>query len=174
VILDRSRRRWAPESAQPGADPAFETAVSATVSAVMRLVREGYAVEVVDGDGNALSDPIGSGETADVEALAARFATLVTRADDSNAGLGRVAATLPAGVTGPVVVITGRLTDDDADALAPLGAQSALPVLLAVDSPRGSVERTRAYGWHAAALGQEGEIAAAWANAVERGPARVG
>src|SRR6478752_122831 len=47
VVIDRGALRWATEAMfAPGADPGFETAISACVSAVARLVYDGYAVEV--------------------------------------------------------------------------------------------------------------------------------
>lgn len=172
VVLDRGAGRWgAGALLAPGSDPAFETGVSACVSAVMRLVREGYAVSVLDSDGNALSDPIGGGEVFDVEALATQFATLTARRGDD---LAHVAALFAGVLTGPVVLITGRLTDDDALALAPVAHHSGLPVLVAVGSSPDVVSRVGAFGWHATGVAPDGDLARAWDGAVDRGTSRVG
>jgi uncharacterized protein (DUF58 family) len=172
VVLDRGERRWSPgATTAPGADPAFETAVSMCVSAVSRLVREGYAVDVVDSDGASLADAITAGETAEVEVLAARFATLTARAGD---GLGRVTSLFAGTLTGPVVVVTGRIEPADVEALAPLAHHSALPVLLAVGPSEEQVDRLRAFGWHTAALAADDDLGAAWTRAAERGPVDVG
>lgn len=171
VVLDRSALRWGTEALlAPGEDPAFETGVSAAVSAVMRLVREGYTVEIVDSDGTELSEPIGGGEIADVEALAAQLATLTTRRGDD---LPHVVVLFAGVLTGPVVVVTGRLDDRDALALAPAAHHSSLPVLLTVGSRADAVGRARGYGWHAASAYAEQDPALAWDTALTRGADRV-
>jgi uncharacterized protein (DUF58 family) len=167
VVLDRSAARWgAGASSAPGADPGFEAAVSASVSAVMRLTREGYTVEVVDSDGIPLSEPVEAGEVHDVEALATALATMTARAGDD---LRRVPALFAGILTGPVVVVTAMVTPDDAEALAPLAHHSALPVLLALDTPAAAVDRVRAAGWHASAFSAYDDLADAWETAIERG-----
>ncbi|TFV80970.1 DUF58 domain-containing protein [Microbacterium sp. dk485] len=171
VVLDRGVLRWGSDAIlAPGLDPAFETGVSAAVSAVMQLVREGYSVELMDSNGVPLSDPLAGGEVFDVEALAAQLATLTTRKGDD---LARVAALFAGVVTGPVVVVTGRLSASDTEALAPLAHHSALPVLLGVGAASDAVDRLRMAGWCAAAIADDEGIAAAWDQAVDRGPARV-
>ena len=46
----------------PGSDPGFEAGISACVSAVARLVHDGYAVEVLDTEGTVLVDRIDGGD----------------------------------------------------------------------------------------------------------------
>jgi uncharacterized protein (DUF58 family) len=172
VVLDRGALRWGTEALlTPGADPAFETAVCTAVSAVMRLVRDGYTVEVLDSDGTLLSDPITGGETSDVEALAAQFATLTTRRGD---GLDRLSAVFSGTTSGPVILVTGRIAATDAPALAGVAHHSALPVLLAVDAPLDAIDRLRATGWHAAGLASDDDPEYAWDDAVRREVSRVG
>jgi uncharacterized protein (DUF58 family) len=171
VVLDRGALRWGSEALlTPGVDPAFETAVSTAVSATMRLVREGYTVELVDSDGTALWDPVTGGETSDVEALAAHLATLTTRKGDD---LGRVAVMFAGVLTGPVVVVTGRLAAEDAVALAPAAHHSSLPILLGVGSAAAAVEHARGFGWHAATVPPESDPARAWGVAIDRGVTHV-
>ena len=70
VVLDRGVLRWSPEAMHaPGADPGFEAGVSACVSAVARLVHDGYAVEVLDTDGIVLAERIDGGDMTEVEAM---------------------------------------------------------------------------------------------------------
>lgn len=172
VVFDRSVVRWGADAVlSPGADPAFETAVSACVSAVLRLVREGYTVEVTDSDGRALSDPIAGGEIGDVEVLATQLATLTARKGDELAHT----ASLFAGIlTGPVVLVAGRLSPADVDALAPLVHHTALPILLTVDPAPVALERLRGSGWHAGDLAPGGDVVRGWDAALAMGAAHVG
>lgn len=169
VVLDRDLARWTPAAAEsPGADPAFETAVSACVSVLRQLVHEGYTVDVVDSDGALLADPVHGGEDNEARAVAAAFATLRARPSTPQRRI------VPASVglaLGPVVVITGALGPDDLDTLGGGAPHSALAVMLSVatdDSP------LPASGWHAACVVPGGDIAAAWHDAREGGLARVG
>lgn len=169
VVIDRGDLRWSREARRaPGLDEGFEIAVSACVSAVARLVRDGYAVEVIDSDGTVLAERIDGGESAEVESLASRFATLTTRGDDHLARLPRLFAGL---LTGPVIVITGEFDSADADALAPLVHHSTLPILLAVAPRDGALDRAADAGWRTAALDSRADLAAAWASVAERGVA---
>ena len=59
--------------------PGFEAGVSACVSAVARLVHDGYAVEVLDSDGTVLAERIDGGDMTEVEAM------LVALRDDHRA-----------------------------------------------------------------------------------------
>ncbi len=159
VVLDRALSRWSQSAADaPGGDPAFETAVSACVSAVVRLVHEGYTVDVVDSDGELLAEPVEGGEDAEARAVAASFATLRARADASTR---RVLPASAAAMLGPLVVITGRLQLDDVLALRSGAQRSALPVLISV-SDTADVEAARSAGWHATALHPGGDVARAW------------
>lgn len=170
VVLDRAAARWAPAASLPGEDPTFEAAVTAAVSAVARLTREGYDVTVIDTEGHPIGAPAPAGDTLAVEQLALDLATLVTGSDDRLAGLPRLFAGT---VAGPVVVVSARMTAADADALAPLVAHSALPVLLAADSSDEAIARASRAGWRAAALSAEGDLTETWRAATERGTARA-
>ncbi|MCJ1708587.1 DUF58 domain-containing protein [Microbacterium sp. VKM Ac-2923] len=170
VVLDRALSRWSPLAAHDtGADAAFETAVTACVSVVARLVHEGYTVDVVDSDGTLLTDPVGGGDDGEARAAAAGFATLRARPDDAAR---RVVPASAAALTGPVVVITGALEPDDRLALGGVAHHSALPVLLVV-SEHAELDGMRAGGWRTTVLRPGGDIAAAWDDAMEAGYARV-
>lgn len=107
VILDRDAAVWGSGAgARPGMDPAFELAVTAAVSAVARLVRDGYHVAVRDADGTELWDPIPGGSGDEVAAMATSFATLVARIDDGRRHPADATAGFTIG-TGPTVLITG-------------------------------------------------------------------
>lgn len=171
VVLDRGALRWGTEALlAPGKDPAFETGVSAAVSAVMQLVREGYTVTILDSDGSPLSDPLAGGEVFDVEALAAQLATLTTRKGDD---LGGVSGLFAGILTGPVIVVTGRLSPADAETLAPLAHHSSLPVLLAVGGAADAVDRLRGFGWSAGSIAPDADLPRAWETTIARGGARV-
>ncbi|TQJ31341.1 DUF58 domain-containing protein [Microbacterium sp. SLBN-146] len=171
VVLDRGVLRWSSEAmTSTGSDPGFEMAVSACVSAVARLVHDGYAVEVIDSDGTVIADRIDGGDMPEIEHLATHLATLTARRDDSLARLKRLFA---GAATGPLVVIVGRFDPADAEAIAPVAPHSTLPILLAI-GPRGdALDRAADAGWRACALDPEGDLAATWGAAVGRGVSRV-
>ena len=166
VVLDLGVLRWSPEAmTAPGSDPAFEAAVSACVSVVSRLVHDGYGVDVIDSDGATLTDRIDSGDMIEVEAMTARFASLLARPDDH---LARLSPIFTGGMTGPVVLIVGRIDPADVSAIAPIAHHSTLPMLLAV-TPRGDVLlRAEEAGWHAAAIPEDADLAEAWSAVGER------
>ena len=167
VVFDRGLSRWSPEAMDaPGADPLFELGVSACVSAVARLVQEGYSVEVVDSDGTVLWDPIEGGDSAQVDAMTTHFATVTARLDSD---LGRVAQLFTGISTGPIVVITGRLDAAETDALAAVPHHSGLPLLLAVAPQGDALARAEASGWRSAGIGPGVDLRAAWADVAERG-----
>ncbi|WHE37037.1 DUF58 domain-containing protein [Microbacterium sp. BDGP8] len=170
VVLDRAAARWAPAASRPGEDPTFEAAVTATISAAARLAREGYDVTVIDTDARPIGAPVPAGDIVAVEQLALDLATIVTGSDDRLASLPRFFAGT---VAGPVVVVSARVTAADAEALAPLVAHSALPVLLAADSSDDALERASAAGWRAAALSADGDLTETWRAATEWGTARA-
>ncbi|BDV31392.1 DUF58 domain-containing protein [Microbacterium terricola] len=173
VVLDLGVRRWAPAAMQaPGADPAFERAVSLCVSAVARLVTDGYAVEVIDSGGTPLTDQIDAGDTSEVDEFVVHCATLTARRDDR---LAQLAPMFTGGSAGPVVLIVGRLDADDVTMLAPLAHHSALPVLLAVMPAPGALEQAESFGWHTGAVGGDdlNAVGEAWAAAVARGATHV-
>lgn len=171
VVLDRGVLRWSMDALHtPGADPAFEAGVSACVSAVSRLVRDGYAVEVLDSDGAVLAERIEGGDMTEVEAVLTHFATVTARRDDTLARLPRVFAGVS---TGPVVLVTGRFDPEDAHVVGPVAHHSTLPLLLAV-TPRGDAfERAADHGWHVAVIDPDGDLGIAWVNAVGRGVRHV-
>ncbi|QLD13202.1 DUF58 domain-containing protein [Microbacterium oleivorans] len=171
VVLDRSEQRWAPAAAaEPGADPAFEAAVTAAVSAVARLAREGYDVSVIDTDGTPLGAPVPAGDSLAVEQLSLDLATVIAGGEDHLAAVPKLFAGT---VAGPVVVVTSRVGTVDASALAPLVAHSALPILLAADSTDAALERAGSAGWRVAVLLPHGDLADAWRTASERGTTRA-
>ncbi|MDQ1124835.1 DUF58 domain-containing protein [Microbacterium trichothecenolyticum] len=171
VVFDRAVSRWSPSAAEaPGRDPAFETAVTACVSTLARLVHEGFTVDVVDSDGTLLIEPVEGGDDPAARACAALFATLTARPDDASRRV------LPASATallGPLVVITGVLLDDDRALLGAAAQRSGLPLLLVVDE-RADLDVLRRAGWRAAVLPPGGDVAAGWDDAIEQGYARVG
>jgi uncharacterized protein (DUF58 family) len=171
VVFDLGTARWSPASAEaPGRDARFEAGLSACVSAVARLVHDGYTVLLLDAEGMPLWDPIEGGDAASVEAMNTQFATLTARRGDA---LAHVADLFSGGQTGPVVLIVGRLEAADAAALAAIPHHSALPVLMAVSPTAGAVEAAAASGWHAVGLGPDVDLAAAWASTGERGLSRA-
>ena len=118
----------------PGTDPGFEAAVSACVSAVTRLVHDGYAVEVIDTDGTMLAERIDGGDMTEVEGLRHAVRDRSPHAATiTSAGSSRVFAGV---MTGPVVLIVGRFDPADAETIAPVAHHSTLPMLLAVGSGR--------------------------------------
>jgi uncharacterized protein (DUF58 family) len=168
VVLDRGVLRWSNDALRaPGADPAFEAAVSACVSVAARLAKEGYVVEVIDTDGTALADPLDG--DADIDALLARFATLTARRDDH---LARLTALFGGVTTGPIILIVGRLDPQDAEVLAPLAHHSTLPILLSSAPRAGVLERATEAGWRCAQLEVDGDLAGVWSR-VGRGSNRV-
>lgn len=167
VVLDRGALRWAPEAlSAPGVDPGFETAVSMCVSAVARLVHDGYAVEVLDSDGTLLAERIDGGDSAEIETLLTQFATLTARRDDHLGKLTR----LFAGVnTGPLVLIVGRFDPADADLIAPVAHHSTLPLLFATSPVGDALDRAADAGWRARPLEPDADPALAWSAGVGRG-----
>lgn len=174
VVFDRALSRWSPLAAHaPGADAAFETAVSACVSVIARLVHEGYTVDVVDSDGALLTDPVEGGDDVDARRTAAGFASLRARPDDSSH---RIVPASAGALLGPVVVVTGRLGADDRASLGTVARHSAMPVLIVVadEGTDADLDGLRAGGWRAALVRSGGEVAAAWDDAMEQGYSRVG
>ncbi len=172
VVLDRGVRRWVVEAARaPGVDPGFETAVSACVSAVSRLVQEGYQVTLVDIDGSPLGEPIDGGDTTGVELLAIALATVTARRDLPTEALARLVSGTS---TGPLVLVTGAIDDADAAALAPVPHHSSLPVLLSVSAHQSVLAHAAETGWRVAAIPPDADLAAAWNGVVDRRGTRVG
>jgi len=171
VVLDRGRARWDADAGRaPGTEPGFETAVSACVSAVARLVQEGYIVAVMDVDGAPLIDPIEGGDAAGVEQLAIDLASVTARREGSPDAL---VALFSGTSTGPLVYITGAMTEADAATLAPLAHHSSLPVILAVAPQAASLIHAAESGWRTARIAPGADLAAAWSTVVDRGARRV-
>ncbi|MFK0403601.1 DUF58 domain-containing protein [Microbacterium sp. NPDC090225] len=158
VVLDRSAERWD----RPGdeADAAFEAAVSLCASSAVHLADEGYGVDVIDSAGVLLGTL--RGHEDDRDALLVALALIAPRGDH------RDVTTLIGGAPpGPLVYITGRLSEDDAATLRTAGA--AAGILLATDPEQGAAETATRNGWSFAPLGDD--VAAAWADAL---PERIG
>ncbi len=170
VVLDLGVDRWhATAATRPGVDPAFETAVSACVSAVARLSREGYDVTVLDGEGVALTDRIETGDNVAVEAFAVACATVTARRH----GLVNLPKAFAGTHTGPLVLVTGSLSDADAQIIAPIAHRSTYPVLLLVGAPPASLALVTAGGWRVGVARKADELSRAWAQATDRGTAHV-
>ncbi len=171
VVLDRAVSRWSPAATHaPGSDAAFETAVTACVSVVARLVHEGYTVDVVDSDGTLLTDPVDGGDDVEARAAAAGFRLGARPRRRPRAprgpGLGR-RADRPGGRHHRVSRCRGP--GDARRGRAALGT----PVLLVV-TEHVDLGRLRAGGWRAAVLPPGGDVASAWDDAMEQGYAGVG
>lgn len=167
VVFDRCALRWAAESMYaPGADPGFEMGVSACVSAVARLVHDGYAVEVIETDGTVLVERIDGGDMSEVEAMLVHFATLTARRDDTFSRLRRVFSGV---MTGPVVLVVGNLYSTDMEFIASIPHHSTLPMLLAVSPAGDALEEAAEIGWHVGHIHPESDLAFVWGSAVGRG-----
>lgn len=167
VVLDRSVERWTPEAMRgPGLDARFEVAVSACVSVVAGLVRDGYSVDVIDSDGTPLAERIDGGDIVGADDLATAFASITARRDDHPARLSTVFA---GSMTGPVVLITGLFEATDAAAIAPIVHHCALPILLAGAPTDDALDRAADLGWRTAAIDPTTDLALAWASAADRG-----
>lgn len=147
VVLDLGTARFSSAAAAPGGDPRFELAVTACVSVAARLVRDGFAVEVTDVAGHALCDPIEAGDESGIERMLLAAAGL--RAEEGDP-LGALAPRFAGDLTGPLVVVTGALREEDAASLSAVSGHSALPVLLAVGADSGATAAAR--GWRGGAV----------------------
>jgi uncharacterized protein (DUF58 family) len=167
VVIDRGVLRWSPEAMYaPGADPGFEAGVSAAASAVARLVHDGYAVEVIDTDGAVLAERIDGGDMTEVESMIAHLATMTARRDDT---LSRLSRQFSSVMTGPVILIVGRLDPIDLELIASVPHHSTLPILLAVGPVANVLDRAADVGWHVGRIDPEADLAFVWGNAVGRG-----
>lgn len=166
VVFDRTADRYgAGALVTPGADPAFEAAVSACASAVARLTDEGYVVSVLDVDGAALVERIDSEDHGAVEDMTIAFASITARREGTLEGVRNL---FLGTVTGPLVVVTGRFDEADAALLAPLVHHSTLPVLLTVDPTERALADIATAGWRAAQIDVAGDLSDAWIAAIDR------
>ena len=167
VVLDRGVLRWSLDAmTKTGADPGFEMAVSACASVLVRLLRDGYAVEVIDSDGTVLVERLDQADPIEVNEAIRLLAAITARRDDHLTTLPRL---LTGGGLGPVVIITGRMDEADVQALAPLVHWSALPMLFSAAPGPDVLVRARAHGWHVGALWPDANLAAVWAEANSTG-----
>ena len=155
VVLDRAASRWERPGEEP--DPAFETAVALCASAALRFVQDGYSVDVVDSAGGLLGAL--RGHEDDRDDLMVTLATVTPRGEPRD--LRAVVGSTP---PGPLVVITGQITEADAARLSPAGA--AAPMLFAAGAEPGALEAAAAHGWNTAALTSMDEVESAWSDAL--------
>lgn len=155
VVLDRAASRWDQRGNQ--LDTGFEAAVSLCASAALRLMQDGYSVDVVDAGGTLLGAL--RGHEDDRDSLLAALATVTPR------GEGRDIRTIVGGAApGPLVLILGRLPDDDAARLSTAGA--AAPLLFAVEPGPTALAAASARGWHAATLDPGADLSEIWHDAL--------
>lgn len=151
VVLDRAAARWPRPGAEP--DPGFEAAVSLCASSALRLMQDGYSVDVLDAGGTLLGAL--RGHEDDRDSLLATLATVTPR------GEARDLRTIVGGTPpGPLVLITGALDEDEASRLSTAGA--AAPLLFAVSPGAGTLDAAVGRGWHAAALDPHGDLSETW------------
>lgn len=163
VVIDRDRTRWGPGADRvPGADPGFEAAVSACVSAVSQLSQEGYTVTVLDAGGRVLQEAVDPADRALLDAFAAECATILA---DSTHGIPDIPRAFATTQSGPVVVITGPVDETDVAALAPLGAHTTLPILLSTALSPAAAERAGDLGWRCAAVRTGQDMPGWWDSA---------
>ncbi|WP_245958630.1 DUF58 domain-containing protein [Microbacterium bovistercoris] len=155
VVLDRAASRWA----RPGieADPLFETAVSLCASVAIRLVQDGYGVDVIDSAGQLLGSL--RGHEDDRDGLLVALATISPRGESRDIG-----AVIGASPPGPLVVITGALSEADADRLRSAGA--AAPILFAAGPGEGALPAAAAHGWRTAEIDAGTDLAEAWQDVI--------
>lgn len=160
IVFDRASGRFSPEATEAtGSDSAFEAAVGAVASALARLVADGYTVALVEPDGVPLCDHVEPADAPALEAAMLMLATVQARLDDR---LGALSGLFAGETTGPLVLVTGALSQTDAAMLATVGHHSAFPVLLSTAPAPGAFDA--ASGWTAAVLGRD--VADAWRDAV--------
>ncbi|OJU38825.1 MAG: hypothetical protein BGN97_10925 [Microbacterium sp. 69-10] len=154
VVLDRAADRWDRPGDEP--DPLFESAVTLCASVALRLAQDGYSVDVVDSSGNALGALRGHEEDRDDLMIA--LAMVAPRGETHD--LRSVVGSTP---PGPLVLITGRLPDEDAEKLSTAGA--AAPLLFAAEASDDAMSTVREHGWRPAPLPSSAvDLADTWAS----------
>ncbi len=155
VVLDRSASRWA----RPGEDeePLFEAAVSLCASVAVRFAQDGYSVDVVDSAGNLLGAL--RGHEDDRDALLVALSTVTPRGESRD-----IRAIVGGSPPGPLVAITGHLTQEDAERLHTAGA--AAPMLFAARPEPDALAAAAAHGWRTAAVPADADLAAVWEDAL--------
>jgi uncharacterized protein (DUF58 family) len=154
VVLDRAADRWDRPGEEP--DPLFESAVTLCASVALRLAQDGYSVDVVDSSGNALGALRGHEEDRDDLMIA--LAMVAPRGESHD--LRSVVGSTP---PGPLVLITGRLPDEDAEKLSTAGA--AAPLLFAAEASDDAMSTVREHGWRPAPLPSSAvDLADTWAS----------
>ena len=154
VVLDRGADRWDRPGDEP--DPLFESAVTLCASVALRLAQDGYSVDVVDSSGNALGALRGHEEDRDDLMIA--LAMVAPRGETHD--LRSVVGSTP---PGPLVLITGRLPDEDAEKLSTAGA--AAPLLFAAEASDDAMSTVREHGWRPAPLPSSAmDLADTWAS----------
>lgn len=155
VVLDRAADRWDRPGDEP--DPAFEAAITLCASVALRLVTDGYSVDVVDTSGAQLGALRGHEE--DREDLMVALAMTAPRGEPHD--LRSIVGSTP---PGPLVFITGRLEVEDAERLITAGA--AAPLLFAADAGPEALAAAADHGWNTALLSADADIAQTWADAL--------
>jgi uncharacterized protein (DUF58 family) len=156
IVFDRAASRWSAAAMEhPGSDNAFERAVTVCASVLVRLVQDGYAVEVIEPDATPLCGRIEATDALALEDAMLVLATITARTDDRLPALLDVFAGT---TTGPLVLVTGRLGTADAAALVGVAHHSSFPVLLAAAPETGAL--AAAHGWASAELDED--LAESW------------
>lgn len=139
VVLDRAAARWQ----RPGddIDLSFEAAVSLCASAALRFVQDGYSVDVLDSAGTVLGAL--RGHEDDRDGLMVALATVTPRGEARD-----LRAVIGSNPPGPLVVITGMMSEADALQLSTAGA--AAPMLFS--SAEHALAIAAAHGWSTAKL----------------------
>ncbi|MFC7788977.1 DUF58 domain-containing protein [Microbacterium sp. MAHUQ-60] len=155
VVLDRAADRWDRPADEP--DPAFEAAITLCASVALRLVTDGYSVDVVDTSGAQLGALRGHEE--DREDLMVALAMAGPRGEQRD--LRSIVGSTP---PGPLVLITGRLDVEDAERMTTAGA--AAPLLFAATAEPEALAAATAHGWNTALLPADADVAQTWADAL--------
>lgn len=163
VVLDRAASRWERQDEEP--DAAFEAAVSLCASAALRLAQDGYSVDVVDSAGFALGEL--RGHEDDREDFLVALATVSPRGEPRD--LRTLVGPNP---PGPLVLITGRLDEADAEHLSTAGA--AAPLLFAASAGPDALSAATAHGWHTGLLTASDDLSEVWEDALPMAKAAHG